>query len=279
MEGPEVFDATHELSSAPRRGQGYRPADRPSRRALRARILPAVAGGRGAATAAACAGPGPSDSRRSPRTIAPPRQPDGATARPLWIVAEKILVPASRCPTGGPVAGTTGLRLPRLASTASSSTALSRQHRRASTGDSPAADSRHGRRDLRRQAPDHAGLDGERDQRARPPARPHLRAQPPLPRLHAVTPLRDAPRGDRLLPRLSHLLGDDGGRRSRATAAYIEHAVPARPAAQPDRGERVVFDFVRDVLAAPASGRGGSPRSGRERAPLRHALPADRPAR
>ena len=163
---------------------------------------------------------GPAELERArARTIAPIAAADPAapTARPLYVVAEKILCPASRCPTGGRCAGTTGYEF-LARSTASSSTATSRlpstalYERFAGAATSVMAD------DVRQQEADHAGVDGERGQPARPPARPDLRAQPPLPRLHPVDASCAAARGDRRFPVYRTYVATTARRRPRATA-------------------------------------------------------------
>ena len=98
---------------AHRRGQGRRPARRSSGRALRARrVLPPAAGRRARghrapapARAGARGGRGARLALYRARAAEQPAAPD---ARPLWIVAEKILSPGEPLPDWWAVAGTTG---------------------------------------------------------------------------------------------------------------------------------------------------------------------------
>ena len=173
--------------------------------------------------------------------------PAAVEARPLWIAAEKILVSGEPLPEWWVVAGTTGYDFLGSVNglfvdrgTSRRMTAIYRALR--------GGGHEHGRSDLCRQAPHHAGLDGERDQPARPSPGPHLRAKPPLPRLHAPEPGARAARSHRRLSRLSHLRGR--GRRGAERPRPGLHR--ARPWPRPQRRNPTVnvsvFDFVRDAL-------------------------------
>ena len=153
-------------------------------------------------------------------------------ARPLWIVAEKILVPGEPLPDWWAVAGTTGYDFLGSVNGLFVDRGTSRQH----DGDLPALRGSargHGRSDLRRQAPHHAGLDGERDQPARPSPRPDLRAQSPLRDFTLPSLVARAARGHRRLPRLSHLRGRRRRRAERARPRLHRARGGAGQAAEP----------------------------------------------
>ena len=126
------------------------------------------------------------------------------------------------------------------------------------------------------EAPDPAHRDVERAVRARAPPRPDLGATPLVARLHPEQPPPGAGRGDRLLPRLSHLRAADLDRGQRRRSPARAARDPRRQATQPVH-QRVGVRLHRRPAAA-ARSRGAVRRRPRRTPRVRAALAAvDRP--
>ena len=162
----------------------------------------------------------------------PPSQPAAPDARPLWIVAEKILEPGrapARLVAGG---GHHRLRLPGLRQRALRGRGTSRQMTALYTRASPGAGGLLADHDLRGQAADHAGLDGERDQPARPSPRSASRSATASPATSPSTAwrarsARSSPPSPSTAPTWATTARDPSAR----DRAYIERGGGARPSA------------------------------------------------
>ena len=187
--------------------------------------------------------------------------------------SKRSSAPASSSPSDWPVHGTTGYefardrqqpvrRPPATSARSTTSTAASSRER--------AAVVRRSR--LPRQEAGAARDDVGRHQLARPPAQSLLRAQPPLPRLHALQPDLDAEGSDRLLPGLPDLRHRRPSRSASTTAATSSRRCSRREAAgaggQPagvrlHRAAAAQADARRRRRRSARSGRGSSASSSR----------------
>ena len=166
--------------------------------------------------------------------------------RPLYVVAEKILGAASRCPpTGRSTARPATTSSTR--STACSSTPTSARPFTAPTQRFIGDRTTFAELVYQQEAADHAGLAGQRAQRARPPARPPLASRTAARATSRCNSLRHALREIiACFPVYRTYITDERRQRPRprATSRWPSAAAKRRN----PRSSRSIFDFIRDML-------------------------------
>ena len=223
MEDPVVFDEVHRFAfELVRAGRGHRAAHRSRRRPVRAGRLPAAAAG-----------------ALSPPTPTPPIRSSSSSRRSS--------APASSSPSDWPVHGTTGYEFARDRQQPVRRPPQRARVRRHLPPHRPRAAAVVRRSRLPLQEAGAARDDVGRHQLARPPAQSLLRAQPPLPRLHALQPDLDAEGSDRLVSRSTAPTSPPTEPVSDHDRRYIAEAVRTARRRAP-AVSRLMFDFVERLL-------------------------------